>query len=88
MYRLLVINPGSTSTKVAVYEDDQPLFIETLRHSSEDITSFPHVLDQYDLRLGNVLELLRKRNIAVESLAAVVGRGGGGVYHGDALEGL
>ena len=51
MHRLLVINPGSTSTKVAVYEDEQPLFVETLRHSSQEIGAFSHILDQYEFRL-------------------------------------
>jgi butyrate kinase len=76
MHRLLVINPGSTSTKVAVYEDEQPLFVETLRHSSEEIGAFAHILDQYDFRLEAVERLLAGRRIALSSLSAVVGRGG------------
>jgi len=76
MYRLLVINPGSTSTKVAVFEDEQPLFVETLRHSSKEISRFSHVLDQYEFRLQAVLEFLQARGISLDSLAAVVGRGG------------
>lgn len=76
MYRLLVINPGSTSTKVAVYQDEQPLFIETLRHSSQEIGAYPHILDQYEFRLQMVLDLLAARQIRPDSLDAVVGRGG------------
>ena len=76
MQRLLVINPGSTSTKVAVYDDERPLFVETLRHSSADLAAFPHILDQYDFRLRAILELLEERSVALSSLAAVVGRGG------------
>jgi butyrate kinase len=76
MHRLLVINPGSTSTKVAVYEDEQPVFVETLRHASEEISSFCHILDQRDFRLRTVLDLLQREKISLESLAAVVGRGG------------
>jgi butyrate kinase len=76
MHRLLVINPGSTSTKVAVYEDEQPLFVETLRHSSHELDAFPHVLDQYDFRLRTILDLLQARDIPLASLSAVVGRGG------------
>jgi butyrate kinase len=76
MYRTLVINPGSTSTKVAVFEDEQPLFIETLRHSSEEIAAFSHVLDQYDFRLTQVLNLIKAASIPLESFSAVVGRGG------------
>jgi butyrate kinase len=76
MHRLLVINPGSTSTKVAVYEDEQPLFVETLPHSSQEIGAFPHILDQYGYRLETVLRSLQGRRIPLGSLSAVVGRGG------------
>jgi butyrate kinase len=76
MHWLLVINPGSTSTKVAVYKDRQPLFVETLRHSSKEINTFEHVLDQYELRLETVLELLSEKQIPLSSFSAVVGRGG------------
>jgi len=76
MQRLLVINPGSTSTKVAVYEDEQPLFVETLRHSSDEIASYERMLDQFDFRLQVVLRLLEARQISLVTLAAVVGRGG------------
>ena len=76
MHRLLVINPGSTSTKVAVYEDERPLFVETLRHDSQEIARFAHILDQYEFRLEAVRVLLRKWQTPLDSLAAVVGRGG------------
>jgi len=76
MHRLLVINPGSTSTKVAVYEDEQPLFVETLRHDSQDLAAFPHILDQYKFRLKAVLDLLDSRGIPLSTLSAVVARGG------------
>jgi len=76
MHRLLVINPGSTSTKVAVFEDEQPLFVETLRHSSHEISAFPHILDQYEFRLETVLDLLQRREVALSSFSAIVGRGG------------
>jgi butyrate kinase len=76
MHRVLVINPGSTSTKVAVYEDEQPLFVKTLYHSSQQLSAFSHILDQYDFRLEAILELLQSRDIPLTSLSAVVGRGG------------
>jgi butyrate kinase len=84
MHRLLVINPGSTSTKVAVYADEQPLFIETLGHSSQELGELPHILDQYEFRLGAILQLLHTKEIPLASLSlcsgqalsAVVGRGG------------
>jgi len=75
-HRLLVINPGSTSTKIAVYDDERPLFVETLRHSSQEIAAFSHILDQYDFRLRAVLSFLEEQQIPLDSLAAVVGRGG------------
>jgi butyrate kinase len=76
MSRLLVINPGSTSTKVAVYEDEQPLFIETLRHSSREISTFPHILDQYSFRLESILALMQAKQVPLDSLTAIVARGG------------
>lgn len=76
MHRLLVINPGSTSTKVAVYEDEQPLFVQTMRHSSDELSAFAHILDQYDFRLRAIEQMLGERQIDVSSLSAVVGRGG------------
>jgi butyrate kinase len=76
MHRLLVINPGSTSTKVAVFQDEQPLFVETLRHQTQELGSYAHVLDQYDFRLAAVLEFLQSTEIVLASLSAVVGRGG------------
>jgi butyrate kinase len=76
MHRLLVINPGSTSTKVAVYEDEQPLLVEILHHSSQQLRAFSHVLDQYAFRLRTVLDLLKTKQVPLTSLSAVVGRGG------------
>ncbi len=76
MFRLLVINPGSTSTKVAVYEEEQPFFVETLRHSSQELGAFAHILDQYDFRLQTILDLLEARGVPLASLTATVGRGG------------
>ena len=76
MHRLLVINPGSTSTKVAVYEDERLLLVETLRHSSQEIGGFSHILDQYEPRLESTLALLADRQIQLSSLSGVVSRGG------------
>jgi len=74
--RLLVINPGSTSTKIGVYDDEQRLFVETLRHPSQEIAAYPHILDQYGFRLKAVLGFLGEKRIPLSSLVAVVGRGG------------
>ncbi len=90
MSRILVVNPGSTSTKVALYEmtDDgeRLVFDETLHHSTQEIAKYPHIVDQYAFRRDAVLGLLAQQEISLDSLGAVVGRGGvlkpipGGTY--------
>lgn len=75
-HRILVINPGSTSTKIAVFEDEQPLFSETVRHDFNEITKFATVFDQFDFRKQIVLSLLQSRNFDLHTLSAVIGRGG------------
>ncbi|MBM4465893.1 MAG: butyrate kinase [Chloroflexi bacterium] len=76
MHRVVTINPGSTSTKVALYEDEHPLFVETIHHSAEEIAAFPRIADQYAFRRDAVLRLLDEHRIGLDSLDAVVGRGG------------
>ena len=76
MHRILVINPGSTTTKVALFEGERPVHEETLRHSTAEIRAFEHILDQYDLRLQALLSFMGTHGIVPESLSAVVGRGG------------
>jgi butyrate kinase len=76
MHRVLVINPGSTSTKVALYEGDVLVFTESRRLSSEELGLFPHILDQYDSRLDTLLEVARERTVDMSGLAGVVARGG------------
>ncbi len=74
--RILCINPGSTSTKVAVYQNEEPLFCQTLRHTAEELAPYSCITDQTDMRRKVVLSCLEEHNIPVESLSAVVGRGG------------
>ena len=76
MNRVLVINPGSTSTKIAVFDDENEIFKETIRHSAEEIGKYKNIIDQYEFRLKIILEILSKNNIEKKSLSAVVGRGG------------
>lgn len=76
MERILVINPGSTSTKIGIFEGEKPLFIEVLRHNSEEIKKFNRIFDQYEFRKNVVLDFLKNKNIPPESLTCVVGRGG------------
>lgn len=76
MYQILVINPGSTSTKIAVYQDETPQCIHILRHQAQDLVQFPHIADQYVFRRDTVLAFLGQEGVAVDTLDAVVGRGG------------
>lgn len=83
--KILAINPGSTSTKIAVYEDTTPLLVRNIRHSVEELSHFPRVIDQFEFRKNLVLEALQENGIPFE-FDAIVGRGGllkpipGGVY--------
>lgn len=74
--RILVINPGSTTTKMAVYENETPLFEETIHYGSEDFAYLDSPIDQCERRTNDVLAVLDKHGIAPEDLNAVVGRGG------------
>lgn len=73
---VLVINPGSTSTKVAVYEDETPIFTHTLRHAAAELARYARVIDQHAFRRDAILDLLEKNDIPLGRLQAVVGRGG------------
>ena len=75
-HKILVINPGSTSTKIGVFEDEKLLFDKTLRHSAEEITQFPTIADQKDFRKKLVLEALAENHFDMKELSAVCGRGG------------
>lgn len=85
-YKLLIINPGSTSTKIGVYEDEREILEETLRHSSDEIGKYPTIVDQLDFRKDVILKVLEEKNFDIKTLNAVVGRGGmlkpipGGTY--------
>jgi len=74
--RILAINPGATSTKVAVFDDEKPLFTETIRHDADEIKKFEHTYDQYDFRANTIRDALKKHDMDIASLDAVVGRGG------------
>ena len=61
-YKLLVINPGSTSTKIGVYEDEKELFEETLRHTNEEIKRYDTIYDQFGFRKELILKILKEKN--------------------------
>ncbi len=74
--KILVINPGSTSTKLAIFDDEKILKQTTLRHDSEEISKFEKIADQYSFRHDVIMKFLKEENFDIESLDAVVGRGG------------
>lgn len=85
-YKILTINPGSTSTKIAVFENEDLLYEKTLRHSSEEIGKYEKISDQFEFRKNVIEESLKEANLKIEDLDAIVGRGGllkpikGGTY--------
>ncbi len=82
----LIINPGSTSTKIGVFEDETLLFEETLRHSTEEIAQYASIVEQKDFRKNIILDLMKEKDFDMKSLDVIVGRGGmlkpipGGTY--------
>lgn len=76
MHRILAINPGSTSTKIAVYDDLTLRFKLAIEHSRDELSRFPNLLDQFGWRKGLIEAALSKEGIDLKSLSAVIGRGG------------
>ncbi len=82
----LVINPGSTSTKIGVFEDLELIFEKTLRHDVSELQKYENIVDEIPFRLDIILKALEEHQISVDSLSAIVGRGGllkpipGGTY--------
>ena len=85
MNNILVINPGSTSTKMAVYEDEKPMLLRSIPHTIEELSQFDEVTDQFEFRKQLVIHELKRMSIPFD-FKAVIGRGGlakpvaGGVY--------
>ena len=73
---ILAINPGSTSTKISVYEDTKEVFTKTLRHSNEELAPYKNVIDQLEFRKETIKAALKENNIDINTLAIIVGRGG------------
>jgi butyrate kinase len=74
--RILAINPGSTSTKIAVYENTRAVFLKTIRHTTEELAPFDKITDQYEFRKKMIYQQLQKAEIRMDLIRAVVGRGG------------
>lgn len=83
---ILTINPGSTSTKVSIFRDEEEIKSNKIYHKDEELKKFKRIIEQYDYRLNLITDWLEKENIQIDSLRAVVGRGGilrpipGGTY--------
>ena len=88
-YTILTINPGSTSTKIALFRNEELIWNVTIRHTSAEIGRFHSIPDQFEWRLGLVLEALEDKGVDIRLLSVVIGRGGlvkpieGGIYHID-----
>ncbi len=76
MEKILVINPGSTSTKVAVFDEGKEVFSETLRHSTDELSRFAKIIDQFEFRRDAVLDALKRNGVSLSELSAVAARGG------------
>lgn len=75
-FRILVINPGSTSTKIAVFENDENVFKKNLKHSSEELEGFESITDQDDFRKDKILDEVKSAGFELEKFHAIIGRGG------------
>ncbi len=73
---ILAINPGSTSTKIAVYADTTPVFIQTIRHTTEELAPFELVTDQFNFRKELILKELENAEIPLSQIKVIMGRGG------------
>ncbi|MDP3398994.1 MAG: butyrate kinase [Bacteroidales bacterium] len=74
--QILAINPGSTSTKVALFEGHKQVFVTTLRHSIEELSQYEKVSDQFEFRKQTILNALSENKIEMDLIEAIVGRGG------------
>lgn len=74
--KILAINPGSTTTKIAVFEEEEKLFSRNIEHNEEELAKFDDIFDQYQFRRDLILKVLAEQNIDPASLNAVVARGG------------
>ena len=76
VHKVLAINPGSTSTKIAVYENNSAMLVRTIRHDSNELAQFSRVSEQFEFRKNIILDELRKNDINLNEIEAIIGRGG------------
>ncbi len=74
--RILVINPGSTSTKIAIYQQEKVIFLKSIKHPPEALRAFKRITDQFEYRRDMIYEELKNADIPFETIDAVIGRGG------------
>jgi len=74
--RILAINPGSTSTKIAVYQGDKSVFLKNIKHSNEELAQFNSISEQFEFRKDIILKEMVDAEIMIDLIEAVVGRGG------------
>ena len=74
--KILVINPGSTSTKVGIFEDTEPLVKKTLRHSKEELEAYATLSDQIPFRRKLILHFLKENKFELSDIDGFIGRGG------------
>jgi butyrate kinase len=74
--KILIINPGSTSTKIAMYDADKQLWAESIEHPLEELNKYDTINDQLDMRYNLVIETVNKKGDDFDDLATVVSRGG------------
>jgi butyrate kinase len=75
-YKVLVINPGSTSTAIAVYENETEIFSKTVRHSTDELKKYEFIIEQNQFRENVILQILEEEGVNIQELDAIVGRGG------------
>ncbi len=76
VFYILTINPGSTSTKIGIFEDEKLLMEKNITHNDYEIGKFKKVWDQYAFRKAEILKVLNKEDFDIKRLSCVVGRGG------------
>jgi butyrate kinase len=74
--RILAVNPGSTSTKIAVFQETEPIFLKNIRHNTSDLEKFPRINDQFHFRKDVIVNQLNEAGISEENVRVVMGRGG------------
>jgi butyrate kinase len=75
VYTILIINPGSTSTKIAIYEDEKQLYLKSIEHKGDEIARFDDILDQQEYRAEVIRDVVKEWNFNLSNLSAVMGRG-------------